>query len=85
MRWLSDKLRTMLKKKKSTRKHTVKASVSNIDLTRAGSSILLDVFAEKEKIGTVELGRGSIRWYGKNKQKPTPISWSRFSAWMDTI
>jgi hypothetical protein len=72
-------------KKKSARKHTVKASVSNIDLTKAGSSISLEVFADEEKLGTVELGRGSIRWYGKNKQKPTPISWSRFAAWMDTV
>jgi hypothetical protein len=72
-------------KKKSARKHTVKASVSNIDLTKAGSSISLEVFADEEKLGTVELGRGSIRWYGRNKQKPTPISWSRFAAWMDTV
>jgi hypothetical protein len=72
-------------KKRPLRKHTVKASVSNIDLTKAGTSILLDVFFDKEKIGRVELGKGSIRWYGKNKQKPTPIPWSKFAAWMDTV
>ena len=76
------RIRSMATKKRP-RKHTVKASVSNIELTRAGTSILLEVFADKEKLGTVELGSGSIRWYGRNKQNPTPISWSRFSAWMD--
>jgi len=69
--------------KKRPRKHTVKASVNNLDLTKAGTSICLEVFADKEKIGTVEIGRGSLRWYGKNKQKPTPILWSKFAAWMD--
>ena len=73
----------MATKKRLLKKHTVKASVSNIDLTKAGTSISLEVFAYKEKLGTVELGSGSIRWYGKNKQKPTPISWSNFAAWMD--
>ena len=57
--------------------------MSNIDLTRAGSSISLDVFADKEKIGTVELGRGSIRWYGKNKQKGTTISCSGVALMLD--
>jgi hypothetical protein len=70
-------------KKKDLRKHTVKASVSNIDLTKAGTSISLEVFFDNEKIGTVELGTGSIRWYGKNKQKPTRIPWHQFAAWMD--
>jgi hypothetical protein len=76
------RIRSMATKKRP-RKHTVKASVSNIDLTRAGTSISLEVFADKEKLGTVELGRGSIRWYGRNKQIPILIPWSRFSAWMD--
>ena len=59
--------------------------MSNIDLTKAGTSISLEVFFDKERIGTVELGSGSFLWYGKNKQKPTQISWSKFSDWMDTV
>jgi hypothetical protein len=74
-----------MRKKRSLRKHTVKAAVQNIDLTKAGTSISLSVYAAGEKIGTVELGRGSLRWYGKNKQKPTPISWSRLADWMETL
>ena len=73
------------RRKKHPRKHTVKAAVRNIDLTKAGTSILLEVFADQEKIGTVELGRGSLRWYGKHKPKPTPIPWSRFAEWMETL
>ena len=58
--------------------------MSNVDLTRAGTFILLDVFFDKE-IGRVELGKGSIRWFGKNKQKPTQIPWSKFSACISHI
>jgi hypothetical protein len=72
-------------KRKLARKHIVRASVDNIDLTKAGTSIRLEVFADQEKIGTVELGRGSLRWWGKKKQKSTQISWSRFSDWMESL
>ena len=75
----------VMRKKRLARKHTVKAAVSNIDLTKAGTSISLEVYADKEKIGTVELGRGTIRWYGRHKQKPTPISWTKFAEWMDSF
>ena len=80
----SSRTKTM-RKKKPIRKHKVRAAVQNIDLTKAGTSISLDVFAEGEKIGTVEIGRGSLRWYGKNKQKPKPIPWSTLAHWMDNI
>jgi hypothetical protein len=75
----------LMPKKRTKRKHVVKAAVQNIDLTKAGSSISLSVYASKEKIGTVEIGRGSLRWYGKNKQKPTPVNWSKFADWMETL
>ena len=72
-----------MKRKRSARKHTVKATVDNIDLTKAGSSIRLDIHAAGEKIGTVEIGFGSLRWYGRFKQKPTIIPWSRLAEWME--
>jgi hypothetical protein len=68
-----------------SRKHTVKAAVSNIDLTKAGTSISLEVYSANEKIGTVELGRGTIRWRGRHKQTPTTFSWTKFAAWMDSL
>jgi len=42
------------------RKHAVKAAVDNIDLTKAGSSIRLEIHAAGDKIGTVEIGFGSF-------------------------
>ena len=74
-----------MRKKKLVRKHTVKAAVHNIDLTKAGTSINLEVYAEGEKIGTVEIGRGSLRWYGRKSPKSKPVPWSKFADWMDGI
>jgi hypothetical protein len=72
-------------RKRFARRHTVKAAVKNIDLTKTGTSISLDVFAAKEKIGTIELGRGTIRWRGRHKQRLKPIPWTRFAEWMDDL
>jgi len=70
-------------KKKVLRKHRVEAKVDNIDLTKAGTSITLEVFADAEKIGTVELGRGTLRWRGGRKRKLTVVDWTKFAEWMD--
>jgi len=58
-----------VKRKRGVRKHTVKAAVDNIDLTKAGSSIRLEIHAAGDKIGTVEIGFGSLRWYGRFQAK----------------
>jgi hypothetical protein len=66
-------------------KHTVRAAVQNIELTRAGTSISLEVYAAGERIGTVELGYGSLRWYGRKKQRGKRIPWSRLADWMENL
>ena len=40
-------------KKKLIKKHSVKANLHVVELTRAGSSLDLAVYADKEKIGTM--------------------------------
>ena len=42
-----------------------------------------EIFADGEKIGTIVIGRGSLTWYGKNRQKGKRLSWSRFAELMD--
>jgi hypothetical protein len=49
-------------KKKVVKKHSVSANLHVKELTKAGSSIELEIFASKEKIGTLEIGRGSLFW-----------------------
>lgn len=73
----------MATKKKVKQKHHIKASIQIHALTKAGTSIEFEVFSDKEKIGHIVIGRGSMTWYGKGKKKGKPISWSKFAEMMD--
>lgn len=71
------------KKKSDARKHTVKANVQILDLTKAGSSMNFEIYAEGEKIGEIVVGRGSLTWYGRRRQHGKRLSWSKFAQLMD--
>lgn len=72
-------------KKRLLKKHSVKANLRAVELTRAGSSLDLEIFADKEKIGTLILGRGSLFWFGKKRQIRKRIPWTRFAEMMDEL
>jgi hypothetical protein len=72
-------------KKKLARKHKVKASLSNVELAKARSSLDLALYAGDEKIGRLEIGRGSLYWHGRSKQRSKRINWSRFAEMMDEL
>ena len=65
------------------KKHTVRANVQILDLTKAGSSMDFEIFANDEKIGTIIIGRGSLTWYGRNRKHGKTLSWSEFAEMMD--
>ncbi len=65
--------------------HTVKAALHVPGLSKAGSSLTLHIYARKEKIGEIELGRGSLFWRGGKRQKRKRIGWSRFAEMMDDL
>ena len=69
----------------SLRKHEVKADLLNFELAKAKSSLNLKIYAEGEKIGELEVGRGSLYWYGREKQKSKRIDWSKFAQMMDRL
>ncbi|WP_395684360.1 hypothetical protein [Dokdonella sp.] len=72
-------------KKKVARKHEVRAELSNVELVKAKSSLRLEIFASKEKLGELEVGRGAIYWFGANRQKSKRIDWTRFAEMMDEL
>ena len=74
-----------MRKKRTKRKHTVIAHLQSIELFKAGSSIDLDIYASRQKIGTLMIGRGSLFWYGRSRQIRKRISWSRFAEMMDEL
>jgi len=72
-------------RRKSRKKHSVKASFRVMELSKAGSSIELEIYASREKIGTLKIGRGSLFWYGRSRHKSKRIAWSRFAEMMDRL
>ncbi len=70
---------------RAVRKHEVKAKLANFELAKAKSSLNLEIFANNEKIGELEIGRGSLFWYGRNRHKSKRLNWSRFAEMMDVL
>ena len=67
------------------RKHQVKAKLLNFELAKARSSLNLEIYVNEEKIGELEIGRGSLFWYGRNRHKSKRLRWSRFVKMMDEL
>lgn len=72
-------------RKRLIKKHSVKAHLQVMELAKAGSSLELEIYASKEKLGTLIIGRGSLYWYGRNRHKSKRISWTRFAEMMDEL
>jgi hypothetical protein len=72
-------------KNKIIKKHSVRANLHVKELTKAGSSLDLEIYANKEKIGTLILGSGSLFWFGKRRQIRKRIPWSRLAEMMDEL
>jgi hypothetical protein len=72
-------------KKKPVKKHSVRADLSVQELSKAGTSLHLEIYLSKEKIGTLIIGSGSLFWFGKRRQKRKRIPWSRFAEMMDNL
>ena len=71
--------------RRAPRKHEVKADLANFELAKARSSLNLNIYADAEKIGQLEIGRGSLYWYGRNRHKSKRIDWSKFAEMMDRL
>jgi len=72
-----------MKAKRTRRKHTANAHVQIFGLSKAGTSIELDLFADEEKLGTLIIGRGSFTWFGAKRKNGRRFSWSRFAEIME--
>lgn len=75
----------MAAKKRTARRHEVRAELTNVELVKAKSALRLEVFASREKLGELEVGRGSIYWRGANRQTKKRINWTRFAEMMDEL
>jgi hypothetical protein len=71
------------RKKRTVKKHTVRAHMQVLEFTRAGSAMNFEIFADREKLGTITIGRGSITWRGKSRKHVKTFSWTDFAKLMD--
>ncbi|MDP1859846.1 MAG: hypothetical protein Q8K82_14330 [Gemmatimonadaceae bacterium] len=69
----------MAAKRKKPQRFSVEASLENVELVRAGSSIKLEVFKRGEKLGELQIGRGSIFWWGAKRQKRKRLRWDKIA------
>jgi hypothetical protein len=72
-------------KPKRERKHAVRAALKVHELTKAGTSLHLEIYARSEKVGDLEIGRGSLYWRGGKRQLRKRVSWTRFAELMDGL
>jgi hypothetical protein len=73
------------RKHKVERVHSASAYIAVPSLTKAGSSLWLEIAADNQRIGKLEIGRGAVYWTGRHRKKQVRMSWSWFAAKMDEI
>jgi hypothetical protein len=75
--------------KRNGRRHSVRGELNVRELSKAGSSLTLELFVRQKrsraKIGELVIGRGALYWYGRNRHRRKRISWTRFAEMMDKL
>lgn len=67
------------------RRHQVRLSLNVNVLTKAGTALELLVFDKGEKVGTIEIGRGSLFWRAGKAKRAKRIDWERFVRTMEEL
>lgn len=67
------------------RKHSVNVTLQAFDISRAGTSLELEIYAHGEKLGDLTLGKGSLNWKGRGRHTSKRITWTKFAAMMDEL
>jgi hypothetical protein len=71
-----------------TKRHTVKANLQIFNLSKAGTSLELEIFEQRTrtkriKIGTIIIGRGSLTWFKRKGQIGRRMSWAELAEIME--
>jgi hypothetical protein len=69
----------------SVRKFKVQAELRNFVLAKAKSALELRIYSRGEKLGELQIGRGSLYWFGANRQKAKRISWGDLAKKLDEL
>ena len=59
--------------------HEVFARLSQrFALTLEGSALKFDIRADRRRLGTLSIGKGSIGWKGRSDKRVLPLGWTQF-------
>jgi hypothetical protein len=72
-------------KKTIRSRYKVKAELDNFELVKAKSALKLEIYGRSGKLGELQVGRGSIFWWGHKRQIAKRISWGRFAEMMNEL
>ncbi len=79
----------MVRKTKSRqlpkRGHKIRATLENFALAKAKSALRLEIFLRNEKMGELQVGRGSLYWWGPHRTKPKRVHWQKFADMMNEL
>jgi hypothetical protein len=70
---------------RAPKKFRVRAELDNFELAKARSALKLQIYRRGLKVGELEVGRGSLYWWGAYRQKSKRIGWGRFAEMMDKL
>jgi len=66
------------------KRHEVKVKLQVLELSKAGSGIELEIYAEGEKLGEIEIGHGSFGWRkASGKRGFRRVDWTTFTSWLN--
>jgi len=71
--------------KTAKRKFEVRAEVANFTLAKAKSALKLAIYDRDEKLGQLEIGRGSLYWTGAHRQIEKRLNWGRVAQMLDEL
>ena len=73
------------RKPATIRKHKVNVQLQVFDISKAGTSLDLEIYAEGEKLGHLTIGRGSVNWRGGKHKTVKRLRWSEFAEKMNDL
>lgn len=63
--------------------HTVDVSMQAFNLSKAGTAITLEIYDNDQKLGEIEIGKGSFGWKSANQQDFIRKNWTSFCQLLD--
>ena len=77
------KKRTKRRKSTVERMFEVHAEIENFTLAKAKSALKLQIYNREGKLGELQIGRGSLRWWSAHSATEHRVGWARFAQLVD--